>query len=105
MPLSEAVIVVALGVLCVFLGWLVWKKGKISLLHSYHYKRVRQEDFPVYTAIMGKETIRIGMGLIGLAAINFALQTQGGWLWFGICFSTALLRMHMAQKKYNGGWF
>lgn len=35
----------AVGLLCVVLGLVIWKKQKISLVHNYHYKNVKRMTF------------------------------------------------------------
>ncbi len=34
----------SIGIVLVVLGYMVWKKEKISLLHDYHYDKVEEED-------------------------------------------------------------
>ena len=53
----------AVGLLCIILGLMLWKKQKISLIHSYHYKNVKKEDVPAYTRLMGIGLILIGVGI------------------------------------------
>ena len=93
------------GVLCVVLGLIVWKKQKISLVHDYHTKRVRKEDIPAYTRLIGIGLLIIGIGSSVTAVINLALRTSAGWIVFCIGFAAGILLMNKAQKKYNGSWF
>ena len=51
------------SVLFFYLGFLLWKKGKINIIHDYHYKKVKEEDKKAYTSIMGKAMIVIGIGI------------------------------------------
>ena len=46
------------GALFMYLGWLIWIKEKINLIHDYHYKKVKESDKKAYTAVMGKATMR-----------------------------------------------
>ena len=39
-----AIITGAVGILALVLGYLIWAKEKISLLHDYHYSKVKKED-------------------------------------------------------------
>ena len=71
------------------LGFLLWKKEKISILHSYHYANVKDKDKKAYTAIMGKALVLIGLGM-SLFFIIFAIG-------FGL--------MIYGQIKYNHGIF
>ena len=49
---------VAIGIgvfalVCIYLGCLMWKKEKITLLHSYHYDKVSPSDKKVFCKISG----------------------------------------------------
>lgn len=46
-----AVVLLAAGILFLILGWLIWKKEKITLLHDYHYAKVKPEDRKAYTGV------------------------------------------------------
>lgn len=39
----------AVGLFCIIIGLMVWKKQKLTLLHDYHYKHVKRADIPAYT--------------------------------------------------------
>ena len=99
--LLELIFLGIIGVVFVIVGWLVWQKEKINLIHSYHYERVTEEDKKPYTAIMGKGTIVIGLGIIYTGTIDFITQTGWGWIVFGICFVIGLGCMIYAGLKYN----
>ena len=101
------IIDVAIGLLCIVFGLLLWKKQKISLLHDYHYKRVRKEDIPAYTRKMGIGLIIIGVGVI-ITGITYIFEPSQWWvpmvpIALGFVFGIAV--MGKAQKKYNGSWF
>ena len=53
----------------IYLGCLMWKKEKITLLHSYHYDKVSQSDKKVFCKISGWGVIFIGIGLLVTAII------------------------------------
>ena len=36
------------GILIAWLGWLVWKKEKLTLLHDYHTDKVSPENRPAF---------------------------------------------------------
>lgn len=52
--LFKLIILLLVGALFIWLGILIWKKEKISLIHFYHYTKVKAEDKNAYTALMGK---------------------------------------------------
>lgn len=99
--LISFVVLFGTGILFVWLGILIWKKQKISLIHSYHYAKVKEEDKKAYTSTMGKSTALIGMGCI----LSGILNSEYSWIPFAGCFILALVFIYIAQRKYNGGLF
>ncbi len=93
------------GLLCVGMGLLIWKKEKITLIHSYHYTKVREEDKKAYTSLLGKGLLIIGIGCILTGIINYWTNTDYGWFVFALSFIIGFWLMGKAQKKFNGGWF
>ena len=49
----ELFFLLIVGILFFCLGWEIWKKEKISLIHDYHHKKVKDSDKKAYTTIMG----------------------------------------------------
>ena len=101
----EVLTYLAVAALLCYLGWQIWKKQKISLLHSYHYRRVKTADIPEYTRQMGQALIIMGSGL---AICGLLRIITAGFLPYAvmICgFAIGILMSHRAQMKYNGSWF
>ena len=94
----------AVGLLCIILGFLLWRKQKISLLHRYHYKNVKKEDVPAYTRQMGIGLILIGAGIC-MTGLLHLVDSSLWWISESAGFVLGLLVMHRAQKRYNGSWF
>ena len=46
-----SIILGLVGIVLIALGYLVWKKEKISLFHDYHYEKVSEEDKTAMTGI------------------------------------------------------
>lgn len=103
--LLELIIMTVVGLLCIYLGFMIWKKEKISLIHSYHYKRVKECDKKDYTARMGKSILIIGIGMILTGFIDYITKTAYGWFFFVSFFAISFVIMFKTQKKYNGGVF
>ena len=95
--LIEAIV----GILCIVLGFLIWKKQKISLIHDYHYRNVKEEDVPSYTRQIGSGLIIIGSGIL-LTGMLDLLNSSLWWVPLIIGFSIGLIVIIKAQKKYNG---
>ncbi len=94
----------AVGLLCIILGLMLWKKQKISLIHSYHYKNVKKEDVPAYTRLMGIGLILIGVGICITGVLDL-LYSSLWWIPLLAGFVMGFIIMNKAQKKYNGSWF
>lgn len=66
--MTETVVVaIGIGVLAlifIYLGWLIWKKEKITLLHSYHYDKVSPSNKKLFCKISGWGVLLIGIGLL-----------------------------------------
>ena len=97
----EFIILLAIGIAFLVIGWLVWKKEKITLIHSYHYDKVSNTDKSAYTALVGKGTLIIGIGIIITGIIDLITQTGWGWIIFGASFIVGLGFMILAGIRYN----
>ena len=95
------IVEITVGMLCVVLGLLIWKKQQITLLHDYHYKNVKKEDIPAYTKKMGIGLIITGIGIILTGRLNLAYSSFW-WIPLLIGFMSGLIVIYVAQKKYNG---
>ena len=101
----ELIFLSAVGILFLCFGWTIWKKERISLIHAYHYQRVKDRDKKGYTEQMGKALLLIGAGIILTGLTDFMTKTLYGWWIFGVSFCTGLIRIIYAQIKYNHGLF
>ena len=100
-----AVVLLAAGILFLILGWLIWKKEKITLLHDYHYAKVKPEDRKAYTGAMGKGLSAMGIGMIAGGVMQLPQYEVIGWYLLGAAFAVGLAVMIYAQMKYNRGIF
>ncbi len=97
----------AVGILCIVLG-VSNMRGNISSLHSYHRKRVREEDRLPFGRLVGLGTVIIGASIL-LCNFAYLLKTP-----FFHAVGTAILVVGLivglgisfyAMKKYNNGIF
>ena len=96
------VIIVALvGLLCVILGLLLWKKEMITLLHDYHYDKVSAEDKKAFCALSGKGLLCIGAGLLITSVILALTESAWAFLAFAVGLTIGLTLLILAGKKYN----
>ncbi len=98
------IIELAVGLICVVFGTLVWKKRKVSLLHDYHYKNVREEDMPAYTRLIGIGLILVGAGICAAGVLSLVFRNLMNLIALGLGLAVGITVMSAAQKKYNGSW-
>ena len=48
---TETIGFAAVGVVLIVLGFLTWKKQTVAFLHSYHYKKVKEEEMKSYNMV------------------------------------------------------
>ena len=96
-----AIIVGLIGIVLVVLGYLLWKKERISLLHSYHYDKVSEEDKKAFCAISGIGVITVGIGLL-ITGIAIGI-TDSAWSFiaFAIGFFVGISLLIYAGVRYN----
>lgn len=106
--MDDIIVVVVLGavaLLFLWLGYLIWIKEKINLIHAYHYTKVKEADKKAYTSIMGKAMIVIGIGMVLSDILFLIMRTGECMIVFVILYVVGLGMMTYAQIKYNRGIF
>lgn len=97
-------VAIGIGVLAlvfIYIGCLMWKKEKITLLHSYHYDKVSPSDKKVFCKISGWGVIFIGIGLLVSAAIIGITDSALSFIAFAVGFVVGLALLIYAGAKYN----
>lgn len=95
------VVELAVGLLCVIFGLLIWLKQKVSLLHDYHYSYVKSDDIPMYTRLVGIGLIVTGIGVC-ISGVFILVFFPYWWIPLLVGIPTGLTILCIAQKKYNG---
>lgn len=100
-----------LGVIFIVIGVLN-RKGNISSLHSYHRKRVSEEDRLPFGKIVGLGTIIIGCAMIIFSGLSFAanilqkeLYVIIGSIVLIVGLAVGLGLSFYGMNKYNKGIF
>gem|GEM_PF-6430347 len=57
----ELILMLLIGLFFDFLGWRIWKREQITLIHEYHYTKVTEKDKKPYTEKIGKACMIMGM--------------------------------------------
>ena len=99
--MMAGIIMEVLGVLFCILGFLIWKKEKISLLHSYHYDKVTVTDKKAFCTLSGMGVCVIGVGLLASGVMMIFVETGWAFIPFGIGFLAGFSLLIMAGVKYN----
>lgn len=107
----EFVFAFLVGILCIVIG-ILNMKGNIEMLHSYHIKRVTEEDRLPFGKLVGKGMIIIGVGIMifsVLSALTLYLEndvyTIIGVVIMAVGFIVGLGMAFYAMIKYNKGIF
>lgn len=96
-----AIVVGCIGLIFLVLGFLIWKKEKISLLHEYHYDKVLPENKTAFCTISGWGISSIGLGLLVTAILLGVTESIWSFLAFGIELIIGLTLLLYAGNKYN----
>ena len=64
-----------IGLICIVIG-IFNRKGNISMLHSYHRKRVSEENRLPFGKMVGTGTIIIGASVIAMSIFSFVAKAS-----------------------------
>ena len=95
------IILLFLSILFLYIGFLLRKKEKITLLHDYHRNHVSEEDKKAFCRLSGLGVIFIGMGLLISAIILLFTDSAWSFLAFAAGFIAGLMLLIHAGNKYN----
>ena len=91
----------AVGIALLIMGFLVWKKEKIGLLHDYHVDRVAPENKAAFCRLSGIGLVLIGAGLTVTAVLLAVTNSAASFLCFAAGFAAGLALLVTAGVKYN----
>ena len=89
------------AIILIILGYLIWKKEKISLLHDYHYDKVSEENKTAFCTLAGLGIIFVGIGLLLTAVILCITDSAWSFIAFVIGFAVRVALLLYAGNKYN----
>ena len=96
-----SIIVGLVGIVLVVLGYLIWKKEKISILHDYHYDKVSEVDKKAFCTLSGIGVLFIGVGILLTAIIIGITDALWSFVFFAIGFLVGVIMLIYAGIKYN----
>ena len=95
------ILIGGVGVAFLILGYLLWKKERISLLHEYHRNFVRQEDRRAFCAWSGWGLLAIGLSLIATAVTLGFTDSAWSFSVFAVGMTMGLALLRYAGKRYR----
>ena len=96
-----AIILVLVSILTLVIGWLIWKKEKITLLHDYHYSKVSRENKKAFCTLSGIGLMIAGIGIGATAVLLGLTNSVLSFIAFAVGFIIGLALLLHAGKKYN----
>ena len=100
----EFIIQIIIGLVLIIIG-IFNMKGNISLLHSYHRKRVKKEDIIPFGKKVGIGSIIIGITIILAGVFTILNYTNISNVILVIGLITGFIIIFYAMFKYNKGIF
>ena len=102
---------IVVGLMCIIIG-ILNTKGNVSMLHSYHRKRVKEADILPFGRLVGIGMMVIGAAITVAGVLSMiAYKTENrtldvvGYVIIGIGLAVGLGFAFYAMKKYNKGIF
>ena len=89
------------GLLFLVLGWLLWKKEMISLMHDYHVSKLSPGDRKAFCRLSGIGMIITGASLLVTALLLALTDSAYSFLCFAAGFAVGLGFLIRAGVKYN----
>ncbi|MCR4643808.1 MAG: DUF3784 domain-containing protein [Oscillospiraceae bacterium] len=90
-----------IGLLCIVLGYLIWKKERIDLLHAYHIEKVSPEDRKAFCALSGSGLLVIGSSLLLTAVLLWITESALSFLLFAAGLAAGMILLIVAGMKYH----
>ena len=90
------IILILIGLLISVLGWMVWKRQKINLLHDYHIESVAEENIPAFCRLSGIGIMIVGGGITasGILIIIFEKLIVLSIMALGLIIGISMLVYH-----------
>ena len=95
------IIILGVGVIFMILGYLLWKREKINILHRYHYRNVSPDNKKVFCKMTGQGLILIGSGLLITGIFIFKTHSMYSFIAFAVGLIAGITLLINAGLKYN----
>ncbi len=100
-----SLILIPVSILTFYLGFQIKIKQRVTLIHDYHWKNVKEQDIKPYTSLMGIGQYTIGIGCLISGVLGLFLSSIVIILPLFLGIAIGFIIMYKAQKKYNSGMF
>lgn len=100
-----AIIMIMVSILLFVLGYMLWKKQKIEVMHEYHYTNVSKQNRQAYTTIMGQALFVIAVGMLVSGICSLFMDVTKLWIVAVVGIVVGVGMMVYGQMKYNRGIF
>ncbi len=99
--IAAIILLSLISVIFLAVGFLIWKRERISLLHDYHRNHVSPENKKAFCALSGIGVIMIGLGILLTAVILAFTDSAWSFIAFAAGFLSGIFFLMHAVKKYN----
>ena len=102
--MTEVITMLVVGLVLIVMG-ISNMKGNISTLHSYHRKRVKEEDIPAFGKLIGLGTILLGLVFIIYGMLTLLVSSKICTIILIVGPVPGIIIIFYALFKYNKGVF
>ena len=95
------IIELAVGLLCVYFGLLIWIGKKVTLIHDYQVERVKEKDIPAYAREVGIGVILVGVGICVCGLVQMLLESKLGLIGLAVGVIAGVFLCIHAQMRYG----
>ena len=95
------ILMLAVGLLCLEFGFLLWKKQRISLIHDDQTQFVKEEDIPAYTKQMGIALCIMGAGILACGILILIFQSLMGMIPLCVVLPVGIFLLIRTQMRYG----
>lgn len=98
-------VLAAVGLLLLAMGYFIGVKQNINLVHSYHHHRVAQQDQPVFCRRVGLGNAILGGAILAVPVLRPLIGQTAALSIAGVCAVAAGVLVISTIIKYNHGLF
>lgn len=101
----DMLVFILVGTLLLALGYFIGVRQKINLVHSYHHRKVAQQDRPRFCKRVGLGNAIIGGAILSIPVLRPLIGENAALAIAGIAAVAAGILVFATIIKYNHGLF